>query len=426
MKRILGFLALLASLSCGGALKGGTLNLPLPVATHNVGVWIFDKGTTLAVVGAECSSEGVRGLTNANGFVLLQGIPEGIRLVVCTKDGYSPATSASFNNNIDQTNVQLPMVPIYPLPPTRDYIMASTESFQGSVLHTTQFGDLNWWPTAWTSLNDTDRAMSYPQIASWGDTDITVSIAWDYGEGGQPYGTGQLVPPTDLTASLQRFRILVEDVIKHQAKNGQPFVPTIFMEGDNGFTYYMWVMPLVIQALQSQPNDPIDLTNYVRIRMCYDSCVPGWQPPSQVDEAILATRATCPNCVIALELSSGFPFWGGETAGQAQYETPAGQALDEVDWEGNSWPPSNWDQYWQVLARLLGPLYQRPPNQPAADDPPPVPCYACGNTPRGPRAIHCFEPFTYQWVRGQVPTSQVPVALSTLRGLGCQAIDLPQ
>lgn len=319
-----------------------------------------------------------------------------------------------------------PFVSTFPPPLSREEILKAHESFQGSVLHTTQFGDLNWWPPAWVSLSDADRAASYAQIASWGDTDITVVASWHYGEPGQPYGAGQLVPDRDFvsTGQLSTMRSLVKEVLLHKAANGKPFVPVVFAEGDNGFSYYMWAMPQIIAALKPQPGDPIDLAPYVLFRMCYDSCVPGWQPPSQVDEAILATRAACPNCVISMEFSSGYPCWGGgDGCGAVNFQSPAGQALDNVDWEGNSWPPNNWEQYYEVLGRLLGQAYHRPPEQ--VSDPDGSTWYLRGGTPRGPWGVHCLEPFTYQWVRDQVPAAQVPIAFKTLSDMGCPVIDMP-
>jgi hypothetical protein len=437
----------LAMAGCGlGAFQGakpfptgGPAPKPQPVVTHNVACVVTDADNDRPVDGATCSIGSFAGQTNGDGYVLLIGIGEchatdpvvGCIGLTATKDGYD-TNAVRFINDHDQ-NVAItlkPIVPPFPPAPSRQEILDAHESFQGAVLHTSQFGDLNWWPTAWVSLSDADRGASYAQIASWGDTDITVSIAWEYGEPGQPYGSGQLVPPSDLTGKLPRFRALVKDVIQHTAANGKPFVPVIFMEGDNGFNYYMWVMPLVVQALRPQPTDPIDLTQYVKLRMCYDSCVPGWAGDNDskqfISQAILATRAACPACVIALEFSSGYSSQGD---GGDFWDSDAGRALDEVDWEGNSWPPNNWEQYWEILDRWLGPAYIRPAAQ-TSDPAAPFPAtdsrfYLRNGTPRGPFSVHCLEPFTYQWVRGQVAASQVPVAYQVLQSLGCPVIDMP-
>lgn len=310
--------------------------------------------------------------------------------------------------------------PPFPEPQVRQVRLDAHESIQGAVLHTKQFGDLNWFPPAWTSLNDEDRAGSYDQIKSWGDTTISVATTWHYGEPGQPYGNGQLVPDgPDLVQDTTRLRFLVKDVIQHG------FVPTVSIEGDNGYSYYMWAMPLVVKSLEPQSEeDRVDLTPYIKLRMCYDSCVPGWAGDHDskqfISQAILATRAACPACVIALEFSTGYSSQGD---GGAFWVSEAGQALDEADWEGNSWPPNNWEQYWEILGRWLGPLYRRPPQQ--VSDPGGAPWYLARGTPRGPFGVHCFEPGTYQWVRGQLSAGQIRDMYQTLADLGCTVIDMP-
>ncbi len=421
---------------CASAPATPIVVVPIPPAPpHTITFDLVPEVNHFALQGADVNVDGIHQTCCPNGVTTWTKPADQPTVdVTITADGYYHYELLDFHTVTGPYRIPLvPLVPPLPPPASRQAILDAHESFQGAVLHTAQFGDLNWWPTAWVSLNAADRAASYPQIASWGDTDITVSATWDYGEAGQPYGSGQRVPPTNYfagadyaSADVAGFRASVKDVIQHTAANGQPFVPRIFMSGDNGFTYYMWAMPLIVRALQPQPSDAIDLTAYVKLQLCYDSCVPGWQPPSQIDEAILATRAACPTCVLALELSTGYPCWGGgDGCGDVNFNSPAGQALDEIDWEGNAWPPTNWDQYWQVLARLLGPAYVRPALQPASDDPPPVDWYLRRGTPRGPWGVQCLEPFTYQWVRDQVPADQVLVAFTTLRAMGCAIVDMP-
>lgn len=427
-KRLLLGLLLAVQVACGGALQGGTLGggtTQPPIYTFGI---VTCSNTSSPcndpIVGADVAVNigpsgthvnYVHQTTNKDGYTIFTSVLP-VSDTVIKASGYVQFNQTLFPPQLDKTNLVIQLQADFPGPPTRDQILDSHESFQGSVLHTTQFGDLNWWPTAFTSLNDVDRAAYYAQAKSWGDTDVTVSVAWDYGEVNQPYGTGQLVPPTDLTGNWPLFRSKVKEVVQ------KGFVPRIFMNGDNGFNYYMWVMPQVIAILQPQAGDSIDLTQYVKLQMCYDSCVPGWQPKDQVSTAILATRAACDNCVIALEFASGYSSQGD---GGAFWTSPGGLALDEADWEGNYWPVTNWDQYWQILARWLGPNYHRPSNQPSGDDPTP-PFYLGGGTPRGRFGVQCLEPYTYQWVRGQVDAKQVPLVLQLLQSLGCAVVDSPQ
>lgn len=329
--------------------------------------------------------------------------------------------------------------PLLPPPLTRDERLNVHESFQGAVLHTQQFGDLNWYPPAFISLSDADRASYYDQAANWGDTDITVAVRWDYGEPGQPYGTGQLVPPRDLTGDGATLRALVREVFQHPRADGKPFVPVVYLNCDLGVDDCLTItIPTTVAALSPTTGDTVDFANdYVKWRICYDSCIPGYQPPGDVDRVVLALRAAVPRGVIGIEFATGYSFWG-PAEGAEQFGTPAGQALDEVSWEGNSWPSDNLNQYWGILDRWLGPCFVRPSAMPPDFDPGApfqagdAKWYLRMGTPRGPFHVDILEPFTYQWVRGQVVASQVPVNLAFIRSMiasDCAAsvsIDLPQ
>lgn len=434
MRTIITILALLAS-GCVGALQGGT---PIPGPVTTIPLWTVDvvaqnaPGATIGLHIQECDADScyLWQTANADGYTLFTVTSDLVSSdTIIRAEGYE-----EFRAHIDVAGTHdgrghnvFTLTPIFPPPPTRDTILQARESFQGAVLHTMQFGDLNWWATAFVSLNDTDRAAYYAQAKSWGDTDITVSWKWDYGESGQPYGSGQLVPPRDFTNDPATFRALVKEVIQHG------FVPRVFMSGDDGFETYMTRLPLVIAALRPQTGDSINLLPYVKLQVCYDSCIPGWAGPqddkTKIDQALFATRQACGDCVIALEFSSGYASTGD---GDAWWGTPAAATVDEVDWEGNNWPISNFDQYWQVLDRWLGPAFIRPAAMPASDDPSaPFPAtdarfYLRHGTPRGPQLVHCLEPYAYQWVRGWVPLAQVPVAFAYMKSLGCPVIDTPQ
>lgn len=364
-------------------------------------------------------------------------LPSNLRLhVIEAGNCVEHVLPASGSWEICPSIVLQPAVPPLPGPLTRDQRLKVHESFQGSVLHTTQFGDLPWWPTAWVSLNEADREAAYSQIAGFGDTDITVSVRWDYGEDGQPYGSGQKVPPADFTQRLGDFRALVEDVLRHHAANGRPFVPVVYLNCDTGFQPCMDLMSPLVAALSPMPGHPEDLANdYVKFRLCYDSCIPGYQPPGLVDQIILGLRLAAPRSVIAIEFASGFSFWGPKE-GTEQFGTQAGQALDEVDWEGNDWPSSNLNQYWGIADHWLGPCFARPAGMPASFDPEApysaqdARFYLRMGTPRGPFWVDFEEAFTYQWVRNRVDPAQVPVVLAFIRSMmtspDCASIDLPQ
>jgi hypothetical protein len=431
MTRWLLALALLVS----GCTSPATPVLPvppvLPMTTVGVSVWDAPGVPALAATGVLVPWDGTADLQGVNvaGRFTFRTTSTGGSTLLFSQAGYQ-TSSTPFT--IAATGPDITLTPAFPAFPTRAQMLASHESFQGSVLQTTQFGPLNWWPAAWVSLSPADQAASYAQIKAWGDTDITVSVLWDYGEAGQPYGTGQQVPAADFRTRLPAYRALVEQVVQHG------FIPVFFLDCDDGYAMCLAEIPSVVQALQPQPTDPVDLTQYGKFRICYDSCIPGWQPPSEIDGVLLALRQNCPLCVIGMEFSTGYPFWGGDGGGTADFLSPAGQALDELLFEGNAWPPpaatpSGGDQYWQVIDRWLGPCWVRPPDMPATDDTTP-PWYLGAGTPRGVYGVHAFENLTYQWVRGQLPASVVPLDLALFRSFYAPAsstcpiyaVDLPQ
>jgi hypothetical protein len=210
----------------------------------------------------------------------------------------------------------------------------------------------------------------------------------------------------------------------------------VYLNCDLGVDDCLRLLPNSLAALGPQPNDVVDLANdYVKFRICYDSCIPGYQPPQDVDRVILALRSLAPRSVIGIEFATGYSFWG-PAAGADQFSTPAGQALDEVSWEGNSWPSDNLNQYWGILDRWLGPCFKRPILMPDNFDPDAP--FGVGNakwylgvgTPRGPFHVDILEPFTYQWVRGRVAQSDVVRNLLFIQSMmvspSCASIDLPQ
>jgi hypothetical protein len=134
----------------------------------------------------------------------------------------------------------------------------------------------------------------------------------------------------------------------------------------------------------------------------YDGVVPAWQPASQVDDWLLHARQVVgPTGYLAIELSAGYASWGD---GGANWDSPAGLACDTILQEFPYRLQDNWNQVWQIVARLQRP-YHRPANQPADDDPDP-PFYLGQSTPRGRRYFVNFEYDTYGWVRS-CPLSQV-------------------
>lgn len=139
-----------------------------------------------------------------------------------------------------------------------------------------------------------------------------------------------------------------------------------------------------------------------------------WSPDNVRDFGILF-RQSLPDGHLAIEHSPGHIPCG---EGGADY-APGGimTTYDTIMSEFNT---VNEDSCWQIVGRLVSP-YNRPPDQPAGDDPHP-PFYLAPGTDRGPYFYVAFEPTkggVYEWCRGQCSEADVQATRQYLRNLGC-------
>ena len=120
----------------------------------------------------------------------------------------------------------------------------------------------------------------------------------------------------------------------------------------------------------------------------------GWSP-QQIDTFGKTFRQLCPNGYLCLEHTTGhIPVGNGEA------DWAPGGIMQSYDVLLSEFDTGRWDDsVWQVLARMIGPAYTRPPDQPADDDPSP-PYYLAPGTPRGPYGYAAFEYYMYEFVRG--------------------------
>lgn len=295
---------------------------------------------------------------------------------------------------------------------------------QGFTFRSSQFGDLPWFEAALSSLNESDRRALYAAKHAMGDTHCLLDISWNYAEPGQPYGSGNRVPPRDMTGDLPAFRALVEEVIR------AGFIPVVFLAGDGqsnprggyndpvGWTYgYQWLYAQ-LGRIRSIPDEWQKLLPYVVFVPGFDGVFYGWDP-YQVAAFGARFRLICRLCHLALEHNIGHIPVGG---GPADYAI--GGPMSTYDVILSEFDPDNLlqDSTWQVAGRLLGPLWRRPPEMPAGDDPNP-PCYTCVPTLRGPYMVIPFEYDTYRWVRGQVTAAQVSVHRQYLTRLGYPVVN---
>lgn len=303
----------------------------------------------------------------------------------------------------------------FPAVPTRDQVCSLQTSFQGLIVDLDGYPGLHWFDGCITSLNPTQRQQLYAAKKAAGDTHCLIDLSWNYSESSFTYP----LSPCDMSNDLDAWVLLIIEIIL----NG--FIPVLMLAGDGdsvlnqdgslanvyndlgGWTYgQQWLianLPRIISALQNSSQG--DLTKYCLISPGYDGVFYGWTDPNGVQSYAQTLRSLAPNCYMMLEHTAGNPPLG---EGGADF-LPGGRMMsfDVVASEFSVWPTQD-DTIWQIGARFLGPLYNRPSNQPSSDDPGSP--FGYGNakfyiqylTDRGPIYVIAFEMATYSDVRGNL------------------------
>ncbi len=294
--------------------------------------------------------------------------------------------------------VALGIAPPFPQAPTREQMCLGQTTQQGLTVTTTEFGEMPWWGACWAWLTPADRQMAAEQLLAHGDTICLIQVALDgralYDEPHQFYSADKFPP---LTQTIQQTVDLVAEAILLGFKG-----VWLFLDGDNGNYGY----PVAVQ--QSKELGPAFATSLYGNLNAYVQQLPGWdgvfygyEPPEKVTNWAETARAAGA-LYVGLEHSTGHIPLG---EGGSDYE-PGGRMVP-IDTILGEFDDGRFDDsVWQILARMIGPAYIRPPEQPAHDDPPPVPFYLAPQSPRGPFYYRVFEYYIYGWVRG-TPASTV-------------------
>lgn len=299
-----------------------------------------------------------------------------------------------------------------PLPvPTRDRVCAvQTSGMQGLFVQTQQYGRLPWWDAALPWLNAADRQAVYAAKRAAGDTHQLIQLPWGpplYDEGGQAYSPERFGPldwTHGNTVIDPKLPALIDEVLV------AGLLPVLFLGGDdgeNGYPIAVKQLPLVVAALGPSR------MGRVLVIPGWDGVFYGWTP-----EHIVAFgaqfRALCLQGYLGIEMSEGHIPLG---EGPSDW-TKTGRMKD-YDVLLIEYSPDNLhqDSTWQINARLFGPQYRRPADQPAGDDPAP-PWYLRDGSPRGPFYPIAFEYDTYPFVRGLDATT-VAAHRAYLRLMGC-------
>jgi hypothetical protein len=280
----------------------------------------------------------------------------------------------------------------WPAPPSREAACSLLLSFQGLMVPLST-GSVPWFDAALACLSPSDRQIAYAAKHAAGDTHATIIVTYGvnlYPEPDNPYTT--YVCP-DYASNPAALIALVEEVIL------AGFIPALFMQEDQQSSTAL--VQIAAAALKTSSHG--DLNAYVLYSPGYDGVFYGWPggPPSITSWAALARAAGA--LYLAIEFNPGHIPLGN---GPADY-APGGAmtGFDTLLAEFDNWPLVS-DVEFQILGRLLGPAYMRPPEQPSGDDPHP-PFYLATPSPRGPYYFVSFEYATYPWVRGLLTAAQV-------------------
>jgi hypothetical protein len=242
-----------------------------------------------------------------------------------------------------------------------------------------------------------DRQAVYTAKRAGGQRRLTLALSYAYREPGQAYTE---IPGRDFSRDLPALHALMEEAIR------EGFVVDLRLAGDGegdgpgyndpvGDTYGRGWLMAHFEAIHAAL---ADLDPYTIYTPGFDGVWYGWADPQGVRDWLLLARAVVgPAGYLGIEWQAGKAHLGDS---EATYTSPSGQCLDVI-WQEFPYPlESDPGATWQIAARLLGPGYRRPTDQPAEDDPGPTPWYLRAGTPRGPFIVHADEYDTYGWVRG--------------------------
>lgn len=322
-------------------------------------------------------------------------------------DALPPATSRAkhMRELMVALGIQLP----FPLPPTRDDIGLGQTTQQGLTVTTAQFKAMPWWGACWAWLTKEDRAAAGAQLLANGDTICLIEVPCGvplYDEGGNFYSPDKF-PALDMTHDNTQIDTAFITIIEEALQMGFKGV-WLFLGGDagnNGYPIAVAQTKLLGPALAASQFG--NLNEYVVQFPGWDGVFYGYEPPEKCTD--WANQARAAGAVyVGMEFSTGHIPLG---EGGSDYQ-PGGR-MEPFDVVLGEFDDGRFDDsVWQILARMIGPAYVRPPEQPADDDPgsPFGPnsgqFYLRTPSPRGPFYFRVFEYYIYGWVR-DTPASVV-------------------
>jgi hypothetical protein len=357
---------------------------------------------------------------------------------VFTADGYQDSRQHVALNGTPRLTVTplVPVVTVKPLPPrpSRDAVIGVNLNWQGLTVAGKPWFDLD---LAYLPTREA-RAEGY--------------AAKHQPRPGAPNGDTHLMLAIDMTglARLPHLKALAREWITEEGGTGIQ----LMMAGDGneagrenhdpGALNFPWLMAnfqAIYDFWRSGP-DGEDLAQFTVFVPGFDGVVPGWQPPSRVNEFARMARRVIDaggSGYLGIELAAGYAVWTGE---ENDWATEDGKRFDviiqefPIDVHPEYGPPAEWlnpDRTWradisneqrnpwtqvyQMVGRMVWPFH-RPAYFPADDQG--APYHLRGGTPRGPFAYICGEIDTYRWVRVRnISLEEINAHRNALLHMGC-------
>jgi hypothetical protein len=261
-----------------------------------------------------------------------------------------------------------------------------------------------WFEPALAWIAKADRPKVYAVKQAAGDRLYGVSLSGAYLESGQPYAQ---FPGVDFSQDLPSLNALIDEILPYGYVR-------LFLAGDGqgagpgyndpvGRTYgHDWLMANFERVVASLGWR----AQFIQFIPGYDAIFYGWSPEQVAAFGALfeaSVRVKYPHAVLVLEHDIGHPPLGdgalnyGVGTQMAAYDIVASEYNGQG---GDTQCLVHDDNVWQINGRLRYPddPYNRPPDQPAHDDPNPPGYFA--DSARGPILHECMEWATYYDVRG--------------------------
>jgi hypothetical protein len=261
-----------------------------------------------------------------------------------------------------------------------------------------------WFEPALAWIAKADRPKVYAVKQAAGDRLYGVSLSGAYLESDQPYAQ---FPGVDFSQDLPSLNALIDEILPYGYVR-------LFLAGDGqgagpgyndpvGRTYgHAWLMANFERVVASLGWR----AQFIQFIPGYDAIFYGWSPEQVAAFGALfeaTVRVKYPHAVLALEHDIGHPPLGdgalnyGVGTQMAAYDIVASEYNGQG---GDTQCLVHDDNVWQINGRLRYPddPYNRPPDQPAHDDPNPPGYFA--DSARGPILHECMEWATYYDVRG--------------------------